>query len=276
MPLSPTQTRLLLEELGHHPRKILGQNFLIDGNIVRKSITMAGLKAGETVVEVGPGLGTLTEAMLQQGCSVFAVELDDTLAQHLNQRFSQTEAGHFHLTVGDAVRHPHAGLDRLEEPFKVVANLPYAITSPWMDGLISKALPTEMVLMVQKEAASRLTAPHGSKAFGAVSIFIGAAYSKVATVPVSRTCFYPVPGVDSVLLHLRIKDQPYLFSAITKERIRLIFTNRRKQIGNLLKDPALLQTWLATQPNTFSESSRPEEIPTSAWIALDRLLQAQP
>lgn len=273
MPLSPSQTRQLLEELGHHPRKALGQNFLIDGNIVRKSLSLAGVAAGDRVVEVGPGLGTLTEALLDAGCSVHAVELDETLVQHLKARFGDLPQDRFTLLTGDAVTFPCAGLADTGDAFKVVANLPYAITSPWLESLLSTALPTEMVLMMQKEAAARVTASHGSKAFGAVSIFIGAAYDRIGTYGVSRACFYPVPGVDSVLLHLRRKDTPYRFSPGTRERIRNLFTHRRKQIGNLLRDPELLEDWIAAAPGTFSASSRPEDIPTASWIALDSLLR---
>lgn len=273
MPLSPSQTRQLLETLQHHPRKALGQNFLIDGNIVRKSLHLAGLAKGDVVVEVGPGLGTLTEAMLDAGCIVHAVELDDTLAHHLKARFGDLPQDRFTLLTGDAVTFPCAGLADPGAAFKVVANLPYAITSPWLESLLARALPTEMVLMMQKEAASRVTASHGSKAFGAVSIFIGAAYDRIGTYGVSRSCFFPVPGVDSVLLHLRLKDTPYRFSSSTRERIRNLFTHRRKQIGNLLRDPDLLAGWMAASPGTFEPSSRPEDIPTASWIALDGLLR---
>jgi 16S rRNA (adenine1518-N6/adenine1519-N6)-dimethyltransferase len=276
MPLSPSQTRLLLDQLGHHPRKALGQNFLIDGNIVRKSISLAGLKTGDLVVEVGPGLGTLTEAMLDMGCRVHAVELDPTLAHHLAERFASVPDGQFNLLIGDAVAYPHAGLKDLEAAFKVVANLPYAITTPWLESLIGKTLPREMVLMMQKEAAARVTATHGSKAFGAVSIFIGAAYDRIGTVAVSRSCFHPVPGVDSVLLHLRLKDHPFRFAPPTRERIRTLFTHRRKQISNLLRNPDLLSRWLAACPDSFSPSSRPEDIPTHAWIVFDGLLDPPP
>jgi 16S rRNA (adenine1518-N6/adenine1519-N6)-dimethyltransferase len=271
MPLSPTQTRALLEHLGHHPKKALGQNFLIDGNIVRKSTSLAGLHAGDRVVEVGPGLGTLTEAMLDLECDVHAVELDDTLATYLKERFKNPQSGQFSLTHGDAVKFPRADLSPTNLPYKVVANLPYAITSPWLDTLLSGAQPEEMVLMVQKEAAQRITAPHGSKAFGAVSIFVGSAYDRCGTFPVSRSCFYPAPGVDSVLLHLKRKSVPFLFTDSSRERIRNIFTHRRKQIGNLLREPELLDKWMTSA--AVRESNRPEEIATEAWQVLDAILR---
>jgi 16S rRNA (adenine1518-N6/adenine1519-N6)-dimethyltransferase len=270
MPLSPSQTRALLENLGHRPRKPLGQNFLVDGNIVRKSLQLAGLASGETVVEVGPGLGTLTEAMLDAGCSVYAVELDSALAQYLREQLATPFADTFHLLEGDAVHHPRAELPATIHSFKVVANLPYAITSPWIEAMLQNPLPSDMVLMMQKEAADRITAQPGSKAYGAISIFIGAAYERAGIHRVSRACFYPVPGVDSLLLHLRRKPQPILFSEPAKALVRQLFTQRRKQIGSLLLKRPDLQHWLERLADFGCDrTTRPEAIPLQAWLALD-------
>ena len=273
MPLTPSETRALLESLGHRPRKPLGQNFLIDGNIVRKSLELAGLKAGDTVIEVGPGLGTLSKAMLDSGCDVHAVELDATLSEHLSGALAQAYPDHFHLQEGDAVKHPRAGFSGAKHDLKVVANLPYAITSPWLEAMLENPLPSDMVLMMQKEAADRITAQPGSKAYGAISIFIGAAYERAAVHKVSRVCFYPVPGVDSLLLHLRRRAEPILFSSPAKELIRQVFTQRRKQIGSLLQKREDLQPWLeALSEYGCSRTSRPEAIPLEAWLKLEACL----
>jgi 16S rRNA (adenine1518-N6/adenine1519-N6)-dimethyltransferase len=272
MPLSPSQTRDLLESLGHRPRKPLGQNFLIDGNIVRKSLQLAGLTKGDQVVEVGPGLGTLSQAMLDMGCIVHAVELDPRLAQHLRETVGPNHSKSFHLVEGDAVKHPRAEIPTTVSNFKVVANLPYAITTPWMESMLEDPLPSDMVLMMQKEAADRITAQPGSKAYGAISIFIGAAYARAGVHHVSRSCFYPVPGVDSMLLHLRIKESPVLLNAGTRDLIRKIFTQRRKQIGSLLQKLPETHPWLDQLPEFgCSRTTRPEAIPLSAWIALDEM-----
>jgi 16S rRNA (adenine1518-N6/adenine1519-N6)-dimethyltransferase len=274
MPLSPTETRALLESLGHRPRKPLGQNFLIDGNIVRKSLQLAGLKEDQHVVEIGPGLGTLTEAMLEAGCHVHAVELDPRLVGHLQDTVKEAFPDRFRLLEGDAVKHPRAGLDTGIPAFKVVANLPYAITTPWVEAMLEDPLPSDMVLMMQKEAADRITAQPGSKAFGAISIFIGAAYERAGVHHVSRSCFYPVPGVDSMLLHLRLRDDPVLFGRATRDLIRKLFTQRRKQINSLLQKETELQGWLDTLGEFgCSRSDRPEVIPITAWKAMDRLLK---
>ena len=98
-PLSPTATRALLAQLEHKPRHFLGQNFLVDGNIVRKSLELAGIVSGDTVVEVGPGLGTLTEALLEAGADVWAVEIDPRLHAHLAEAFIE-QAGHMDIALG--------------------------------------------------------------------------------------------------------------------------------------------------------------------------------
>src|SRR3954465_15118340 len=103
MPLSPSDTRELLSRLGHEPKRFLGQNFLVDGNIVRKSLELAGVTAGDTVVEIGPGLGTLTSALLSAGAEVWAVEKDRNLHLHLEESVLPLAANRLHLLEGDAV-----------------------------------------------------------------------------------------------------------------------------------------------------------------------------
>ena len=266
---SPSHTRDLLQSLGHTPRKPLGQNFLIDGNIVRKSIDLAGVVTGDAVVEVGPGLGTLTGALLQAGARVWAVELDPTLAAHLRT----TLGTNIDLLEGDAVDYP---LANLREPadqaaFKVVANLPYAITSPWMEGVLSGPLPQRMVLMMQKEAADRLTAVPGSKQFSAIAIFLQSAFESPARHSVSRQCFHPVPGVDSVLLVLNRRAQPLRFEPATRTAIRRLFGQRRKQVGSLVRGHPELERWLEHAAALgVRPTDRAEAIPLPAWQLLAR------
>src|SRR3954466_12623252 len=136
MPLSPSTTRELLARLNHQPKRFLGQNFLVDGNIVRKSLELAGVQAGDTVVEVGPGLGTLTSALLAAGAEVWAVEKDRQLHAHLLETLVPNQP-RLHLLEGDAMEHPLADLPVDRTPaFKIVANLPYAISTPWMDAVL--------------------------------------------------------------------------------------------------------------------------------------------
>jgi 16S rRNA (adenine1518-N6/adenine1519-N6)-dimethyltransferase len=272
MPLSPTATRELLSQLEHLPNKKLGQNFLVDGNIVRKSIELAEIDANSTVVEIGPGLGTLTHAILGSGASLWAVERDATLAEHLRQNVLPQQT-HLHLVEGDCLDHPIAGLpeDRAQSGYKIVANLPYAVSTPWMDAVLSGPLPQRMVLMLQKEAADRYIAAHGSKTFGAISIFLQAAYKMHSRHLVSAQCFHPAPKVDSVLLRLDLKEDAVHFPKEIRDCIRRIFTLRRKQLGSLCKKEKLagISTWFEQlQAKGYSASIRPEEITCLDWCEL--------
>lgn len=273
MPLSPSATRELLARLGHHPKRALGQNFLVDGNIVRKSLELARVGPGDTVVEVGPGLGTLTEALLEAGAEVWAVERDATLHHHLAAHVAPHLAARLHLLHGDAVDEPRAGLphDRAQAGFKIVANLPYAISTPWMDAVLQGPLPERMVLMLQLEAAQRYAAGPVSKQFGAISIFLQAAFDIAPGHRVAAACFHPRPEVESALLHLVRKPHPFIFPETTRQLVRGCFQQRRKQIAALLRErlPDGGAAWLARVADLgVTAQSRPESIPLAAWQRL--------
>ena len=211
MPLSPSATRDLLARLGHQPKRFLGQNFLVDGNIVRKSLELAGIKPGDAVVEIGPGLGTLTSALLEAGAEVWAVEKDRQLHAHLEETLVKQYPA-LHLLEGDAVDQPLAGFKPMEappRPFKIVANLPYAISTPWMDEVLGGPLPERMVLMLQQEAAQRYVARPGSKLFGSISIFVQSVFAPDRGHKVAAGCFYPQPDIESYLLNLARRPRPF-------------------------------------------------------------------
>jgi 16S rRNA (adenine1518-N6/adenine1519-N6)-dimethyltransferase len=272
MPLSPTATRALLAQLGHNPRHFLGQNFLIDGNIVRKSLELAQVAPGDEVVEVGPGLGTLTEALLDAGAKVWAVEIDPGLRAHLAATLAPRFPDSLQLLEADAVAAPLAGWKALPgRSCKVVANLPYAIATPWLDAVLSGPLPERLVLMLQQEASQRYIAQPGSKTFGGISIFLQAAYTVAPGHKVAAACFYPRPDVESVLLHLVRKSHPVIFPRETKALIRACFQQRRKQIGALIRDrlPRGGADWLEQlQACGLSYQARPEAIPVGVWAGL--------
>jgi 16S rRNA (adenine1518-N6/adenine1519-N6)-dimethyltransferase len=283
MPLTPTQTRAVLAQLGIVPRKNLGQNFLTEGNLVRKSLALAELKRGDVVVEIGAGLGTLTEALLEAGAEVFAVEVDRYLDQNLRASLLPKFPEKFHLLEGDAVAHPRAGLPNHHPAakggtYKIVANLPYAVSTPWLDALLAGALPERVVLMLQREAAARFTAAPGTPDRGAISIFTEAAFERADSHSVSRKCFYPEPKVDSVLLCLRRRADARAFSPSTKKLIREFFTQRRKQLGALVRranQPSLHQ-WLERLPaHGLDARARPEELPLAAWLELDAMINSR-
>lgn len=273
MPLSFSATRELLASLGHQPKRFLGQNFLVDGNIVRKSLDLAEVRPGDTVVEIGPGLGTLTAALLDAGAEVWAVEKDRTLHSHLEATLAMRPefAGRFHLLEGDAVEHPLAALpvERAAAGFKIVANLPYAIATPWLDGVLSGPLPTRMVLMLQQEAAQRYAAQPGTKSFGAISVFLQAAFDNAPGHKVGPGCFHPRPDVDSYLINLVRRSEPYVFAPAVKAIVRACFQQRRKQIGALLRTHAPAHAADAREllrAAGLSEQARPEALPVSWWM----------
>jgi 16S rRNA (adenine1518-N6/adenine1519-N6)-dimethyltransferase len=276
MPLSPSETTSLLNKLGHHPKKKLGQNFLIDGNIVDKSIRLAKLPPSGKVVEIGPGLGTLTRKLLESGQSVHAVEIDHSLAQNLTDTESNAiENGTLEVTRGDAVKYPLGSLSNSNEKYLIVANLPYAISSAWLESMLNtQKLPSRMVLMMQKEAVQRIWAAVGTKEFHALSIFISNAFSLTSKHPVSRKCFFPSPAVDSMLIRMDLLENAYLFSEGSRRLIRRIFTQRRKQLGSLAKKEKPLVSeailgWLAELD--LSPHLRPEQVSAKDWKRLGEI-----
>lgn len=268
-PLTPSRTRSILESLGHRPIKALGQNFLIDSNIVRKSLKLARLEPGDTIVEIGPGLGTLTRALLQADVTVHAIEQDTTLARYLEDTLG--DHPHFHLIHGDACRHPLADLaPDSESTYKIVANLPYAISSPWMEGVLqAPVLPERIVILVQREMADRMTASPGSKSVGALTLFLESCFERLPGHRVAATCFYPRPGVDSTLFHLQRRADPSPYREQSREAIRKLFTQRRKQVGTLatrLLPPEVAGPWLQQLDDP---KARPEALSFSDWKKLD-------
>jgi 16S rRNA (adenine1518-N6/adenine1519-N6)-dimethyltransferase len=289
MPLSPTATRDLLARLGLRPSRRLGQNFLVDGNIVRKSLALAEVRPGDGVIEVGPGLGTLTSALLEAGAEVWAIERDRTLHDHLAETLQARFPAALHLMEGDAVEHPLAGYEGvrsqdlkssdlrswdLTPSIKIVANLPYAIATPWLDAVLSGPLPVRLVLMLQQEAADRYAAEPGSKSFGAISIFLQAAYAVAPGHKVAASCFHPQPDIESRLLHLVRRPEPFVFSPAARLLIRSCFQQRRKQLGALLRDrlPDGGAAWLEHIGTAgYSAQARPEDIPVALWVRLATL-----
>jgi 16S rRNA (adenine1518-N6/adenine1519-N6)-dimethyltransferase len=279
MPLSPSETTSLLERLGHLPKKKLGQNFLIDGNIVEKSLQLADLPASGDVVEIGPGLGTLTRKLLDAGQTVHSVEIDYRLAENIEETEAEAiQQGKLILSRADAVKMPLGSLPDSVTNYAIVANLPYAISSAWLESVLNtQRLPTRMVLMMQKEAVERIWAKPGTKEYHALSIFISNTYQLTEKHAVSRKCFYPAPAVDSMLIRMDLKEDAFLFSSATRALIRKIFTQRRKQLGSLARKEApgikeIILQWL--DGGEHPSSSRPEQIPSSDWKRLGELLGA--
>lgn len=232
--LSPADTRALAQRLGVAPVKSKGQNFLVDPNTVRRIVRLAQLSTdsgefGEHVLEIGPGLGSLTLGLLESGARVTAVEVDPALAAALPATVAartQATADRLTVIVGDALRTPIPG-----EPEVLAANLPYNIAVPILLHLL-ESLPSIQrgIVMVQAEVAQRLAAPPGSRVYGVPSAKLAwYAESRVAA-PVPRTVFWPQPRVDSALLTWRRRPAPEGDRRATFAAIDAAFSQRRKTL----------------------------------------------
>lgn len=234
--LGAGEIRALAAELEVTPTKKLGQNFVVDANTVRKIVQVAGVRAGERVVEVGPGLGSLTLAILETGASVTAVEIDHRLAA----RLPQTAAAHG--VAPDALTVVDADALRVRElpgdPTVLVANLPYNVSVPVLLHFLESFPYLERgVVMVQAEVGERLAAPPGSKIYGAPSVKAAwyGAWRLAGTV--SRQVFWPVPNVDSVLVAFRRDATPRGSEQLRRRTFALVdaaFQQRRKMLRQAL------------------------------------------
>ena len=267
MAFSLSETRAILQRLDVCPKRKLGQNFLVDTRVVERSVQWAQVEPSEVVVEVGSGCGTLTDDLVKTGARIFAIEKDPILARHIAQSFP------IDLLQADAVDFPVGSFD-CSQPYKVVANLPYAIASVWLDKILELSLlPKTLVLLVQKEAADRWFSDAGCKSFGAIGIYLQAMYRLKQKCNVSKRCFYPQPKVDSVLLHIQKRTDGYLFPKAFKQFIRELFTHRRQQIVRTCKatDAPFSDAFLNfLEKQNLPKTVRAEAIPLELWIAFSK------
>ena len=216
-------------------RKSLGQHFLIDKNIVHKIVRLAELQPGETVLEIGPGRGILTEALLDSSGLVVAVELDAALCARL--RTTLGGRSNFRLIEGDALAFEYA---QVPSPFLVVANLPYYVSTPLLFRLLEERQRIDrLVLMLQEEVVARLAAAPGGKDYGALSIAAQFYCEVRRAFRVPPTCFRPKPGVGSAVVVLTPLAKPRV--SVTDEAfffrvVRAGFAHRRKALLNSLRD----------------------------------------
>jgi 16S rRNA (adenine1518-N6/adenine1519-N6)-dimethyltransferase len=233
-PPTPGQLRRLLAAERLQPRRSLSQNFLTDGAALDAIVAAAELAPGDRVVEVGPGLGVLTRRLLSARATVLAVELDPRLAHWLRRELGSV-AG-FSLVEADALTFDAAAAYP-GEPYKVVANIPYHITSPLLHGFLEGERPPELVvLLVQAEVAERIAAAPGRMSYLSVFAQNVAEAEVMASVPAAA--FEPVPSVDSAVLRLRRRAAPVVAPGPLREPFyRLVqagFRQRRKQLHNAL------------------------------------------
>ncbi|MDU2016880.1 MAG: 16S rRNA (adenine(1518)-N(6)/adenine(1519)-N(6))-dimethyltransferase RsmA [Streptococcus agalactiae] len=235
-----TVTRAILERHGFTFKKSFGQNFLTDTNILQKIVDTAEIDKGVNVIEIGPGIGALTEFLAENAVEVMAFEIDDRLIPILAgtlARFDNVQVVNQDILKADLQTQIQA-FKNPDLPIKVVANLPYYITTPILMHLIESKIPfAEFVVMMQKEVADRISAMPNTKAYGSLSIAVQYYMTAKVSFIVPRTVFVPAPNVDSVILKMVRRDQPVVsvqdedfFFRVSK----VAFVHRRKTLWNNL------------------------------------------
>lgn len=285
---SRTRTRAIMEKYGIHTKKAFGQNFLTDLNVLKNIVSAAEITRDDNVIEIGPGIGALTEQLAQAAGEVLALEIDQDLIPVLAEVLAPYDS----VTVlnQDVLQ---ANLPELikqqftdpSRPIKVVANLPYYITSPILMNLLAAPVDWAAIcVMMQKEVAQRLTAQPGTKQYGALTLAIEYQMTAEIAFNVSRRVFVPAPNVDSAIVVLKPRTTPLPVQPFNKQKlfgfIRGCFAHRRKSLWNNLqatigKQPAVKEkmqailTALAISPQT-----RPERLTLEQFIELANALHA--
>lgn len=285
---SRTRTRAIMEKYGIHTKKGFGQNFLTDLNVLRNIVRAAEITKDDNVIEIGPGIGALTEQLAQAAGEVLALEIDQDLIPVL----AEVLAPYDNVTVlnqdvlqanlPELIKQQFTNPDR---PIKVVANLPYYITSPILMNLLATPVDWAAIcVMMQKEVAQRLTAQPGTKQYGALTLAIEYQMTAQIAFNVSRRVFVPAPNIDSAIVVLRPRTTPLAIQPFNRQKlfgfIRGCFAHRRKSLWNNLqatigKQPATkekMQAILATL--AISPQTRPERLTLEQFIELANALHA--
>lgn len=275
-------TQSILDENGIHAKKGFGQNFLTDPEILQRIVNAAEVTKNDNVIEIGPGIGALTEQLAQAAGQVVAVEIDQDLIPVLEK----TLADYDNVTVinQDILK---ANLPQLiqehftdpEKPIKVVANLPYYITSPILMNLLASPIQwASITVMMQKEVAQRLTAKPGTKQYGSLTLAIEYQMDAEIAFNVSRHSFIPSPNVDSAIVVLKQRQEPLEVEPFDKQKlfgfIRGCFVHRRKSLWNNLqsvigKDAATKDKMTKVlEELELSPQIRPEKLTLEQFIEL--------
>ncbi len=280
-PTRPSEVRALLDRLALRPRKKLGQNFLVDANILAIMLETAAITPADEILEIGAGLGVLTQPLTEKARRVVAVEKDPKLYNFLKGELAARP--NLELIRGDILRLDHEKL-LASGITKVVANLPYSVGSAILVNLLqAQRPPAAMIVTLQAEVARRLTALPGSRDFGLLGLWSQTLYHSSIRKTISPSCFYPMPGVHSAILLLSRREPPLLLPAqkhfffmLTK----FIFSRRRKQLGTLLRNlpanwrpaPERIRALLAELE--IDPQARPETLSVCQWLRLAEALQA--
>ena len=269
-----SEMRDLLSSRGIQLTKSLGQNFLHDTNQLERIVRHAELVEGDKVLEIGPGLGPLTEELLKTNCNVFAIEKDQRLANVLEEQFASETR--FKLLVDDALdflkrkNHDWTG-------WKLVSNLPYSVASPILVELaISLHPPERLVATLQLEVVQRLMAKAGDEEYGQLSLFIQLRYKPVEWFKIPAGSFFPPPDVDSGCIRLDLRKEPLLPPALVPVFLKIVkraFSQRRKMMLKLLKTEWPLPSLeMAFEQLSISLQARAETLSLETFVALTQLL----
>ncbi|MCA9293834.1 MAG: ribosomal RNA small subunit methyltransferase A [Phycisphaerales bacterium] len=262
-----SQIKEVLATRGLAPKKSLGQNFLVDHNLLKRLVDSANVQAGDLVLEVGPGTGALTDCLLDADATVIACELDDGLADLLLERYAD-RAERFSLIRGDclASKHQlspalHKALD--DRTFKLVANLPYGAASPLMVLLCAHERCLGQFVTIQREVAQRVMAKPNSRDYSELSVLVQAMceVERIATLP--PQCFWPQPKVTSEMISIVPRDRNLAEFAALESLCHALFTKRRKQLGAILGHDIV---W----PDGIAPTMRPEQLTVQQLTRLAR------
>ena len=267
--LTRAETTALLAQAGLAPKRKFGQNFVVDENITSKIARLSGVQPGERVLEIGPGLGALTEALCASGARVTALEIDPGLVGVLRHR---AELADVRIVEGDALSVPLANVVPPEEaPWMVVANLPYNVATPVVLRILEQApWVTKLLVMVQLEVGERMAARPGDDAYGAVSVRVDYHATAKVVGRVPPTVFVPRPNVDSALVALERRATPAIDPSLVSEEeifriVKLAFGQRRKMLRRSL---AGVLSEEQIEAAGVAPTARPEEIDVAGFAQL--------
>ena len=261
----PKETIAVLQKYHFMFQKKFGQNFLIDAHVLDKIVDAAGVTDEDVVLEIGPGIGTMTQVLCEHAKEVVAVEIDRNLIPILTEDTCR-EYGNLTVINGDILKtdveeivREHGG-----RPLKVVANLPYYITTPIVMGLLEKHIPVQNItVMVQREVAERMQAGPGSKEYGALSLAVQYYADTYIAAYVPQNCFMPRPNVGSAVIRLTLREKPPV--AVKSEEtlfavIRAAFAQRRKMLVNSLEGSTELSCTKAEAAAALAAAGLPETV----------------
>jgi len=261
---SPSATKEIINKYSFAFQKKFGQNFLIDSNILESIVSAADITKDDFVLEIGPGIGTMTQYLCEAARQVVAVEIDkmlipilkDTLSEYDNVEVINQDV--LKLDIKALAQEKNNG-----KPIKVVANLPYYITTPIIMGLFESKVPIESItIMVQKEVADRMQTGPGSKDYGALSLAVQYYADAKVQLNVSASCFMPRPNVDSAVIKLTAHEKPVVDvdEALMFKVIRASFNQRRKTLVNGLKNSPELSFSKEQIVKAIEKIGKPETI----------------